>query len=441
MRLRCLPVLLLPLACAACDPAGPPASSASSVSSTPQPSVEAPRSPPGAAAAPPSTDELVGLAKSHNAFALDFYARARAAKGNLALSPLSIATALTMTWAGARGETAAQMQKVLHLEGSPDRALDAAGKLVASYEGAGQKVTLRLANRLFGEKSYTFDAGYLDRIRAAFGAPLEPVDFRGGADVTRQHINAWVAAQTQDRIKDLLPPASVDAAARLVLVNAIYFLGDWAQPFKKEATGPASFSTTAADRKDVPTMHQTADLRFAAADHVKVLELPYQGGDLTMTLVLPDAADGLDAVEARLTPSTLDAWLGALAATKVVVSLPKIEIDPPTPLSLADTLQAMGMPLAFDPARADFTGIANPPSPADRLYVTRVFHKAFVKVDEKGTEAAAATAVVLSPRALRRQEQPPAEFKADHPFLFLLRDVRSGMILFMGRVSDPAARG
>jgi serpin B len=187
-------------------------------------------------------------------------------------------------------------------------------------------------------------------------------------------------------------------------------------------------------------MKQVETFKLAVTDGVKLLEMPYQGGELAMTLVLPDAIDGLDAVEKRLTQAALDGWIGALRPERVIVALPKFEIDPPEPLSLGETLKALGMPLAFDRDKANFTGIANPPRPEDRLYIGKVFHKAFVKLDEKGTEAAAATAVVM-PRALGAppSRQPP-EFRADHPFLFFLRDTQSGTILFMGRVSDPAAK-
>jgi len=173
---------------------------------------------------------------------------------------------------------------------------------------------------------------------------------------------------------------------------------------------------------------------------VKVIELPYQNGGLAMGLVLPDAVDGLAALEAKLSADGLDKWFGAMKTTKVVVSLPKIEIDPGAPLALGDALSALGMPLAFDKAKADFTGIANPPSPADRLSIAQVFHKAFVKVDEKGTEAAAATAAPMAAAGAAPEPEKPAVFNADHPFLFFLRDVRSGMILFMGRVNDPASK-
>ena len=433
--MRTLATLLsLSLVLAACEP---PVPAVSAASDGPAPSASpAPASP----IAPPAAADASGFAKSSNALAFDLYGKARAQAGNLALSPISISTALTMTWGGARGETAAQMKKVLHAEGDAERAMDVSGKLLASFGNEGNKVTLRVANRLFGEKSYTFDQGYLDRTKAAFGAPLEALDFKKAAEPGRVHINAWVAKQTQDRIKDLLPPNALDGETRLVLTNAIYFLGDWQNQFDRDRTKPAAFHATAADAKDVPTMNQVEHFKFAATDGVKLLEMPYEGGEVAMTLVLPDAPAGLDAVEQRLSPELLTKWITGMQFDRVVVALPKFEINPAASLSLGDTLQALGMPLAFDRASADFTGIANPPSPADRLYISKVFHKAFVKLDEKGTEAAAATAVVMARAGSAAPSKPPSEFKADRPFLFFLRHLKSGAILFMGRVSDPAVK-
>ena len=225
-----------------------------------------------------------------------------------------------------------------------------------------------------------------------------------------------------------------------MVTNAIYFLGNWAVPFKKEATSPAPFFTTATDKRDVPTMHQTGEPHFAATDGVKLADLPYEGGSLALTIVVPDAVDGVGALEARLTPEALIRWLGAAAATRVILSLPSLTIAPATSLSLGDALSAMGMPLAFDRTAADFSGIARPPRPEDRLFISKVFHKAFVKVDEKGTEAAAATGVVMATPKIARVPQPAVELKADHPFLYLLRDLRSGLVLFMGRVADPTSK-
>jgi serpin B len=421
--MRSLPSLLaLSLACAGCD------------SGKSLPVIEAP------VTARPAAAELATFARSNNAFALDLHGKLRARPGNLAFSPLSISTALTMAWAGARGETAAQLAKGLHASGTPAQAADVAGKLVGSYRDPAKKVTLRVANRLFGEKTYTFEPAYLDLTRAAFAAPLQPLDFKHDFDASRQLINGWVERQTGDHIKNLLPPGALDDKTRLVLANAVYFLGDWANPFSKGATSPAPFHVTAADSKSVPMMSQVAHFAFAAGGGVKVLQMPYEGGDVAMTVVLPDAVNGLDAVEQRLTPATLDGWLAGLRTTEVIVSFPRFEIDPPAAIPLVAPLQELGMALPFDRERADFTGIAAPPDPGDRLYVEKVFHKAFVKVDEKGTEAAAATAVDVNAMATSVPAPNPPEFRADHPFLFLLRDVASGTILFMGRVSDPAAK-
>ncbi len=371
-RLR-LPLLALSLACAACDPPTPAASatSAAPAAQPPGPTASAATAPdpakPAAAAAPLGTpagaEEIKALARSSNAFALDFYAKARAQKGNLVVSPFSISTALAMTWAGAKGETAAQMKKVLHLDG--ERALDVAGSLIASYGAPDQKVTVHIADRLFGEKTYAFEQPYLSRVKSAFGAPLEPLDFKNAADAARGRINGWVAKETEDRIKDLVPEGGITSMTRLVLTNAIYFLGDWAMPFAKEATAPAPFFTTKTDKKDVPTMHQTQRLRFAATDGVKIVGPPLPGRRLAMTVVLPDAIDGLDAVEARLTPAALDRWLGAATETQVAVSLPKLDIAPKTSLSIGTRWPRWGCRSPSTPPAP--TSPASPTRPVRRI--------------------------------------------------------------------------
>lgn len=418
---RLIASLVVALACAACNPgAGGKTEGA-----------------PAPLAKPATPEELRVLAKSDNAFALDFYGRIRARKGNLVFSPFSIFTALTMTWAGARGETAAQMAKVLHLDGPGERTLDLAGAQIAGYGAPGQKVTLRVANRLFGEKTFAFEKPYLDRIQRSLGAPLEPLDFRGAPEAARGRINGWVAGQTNNRITGLIPPSGVDGNTRLVLTNAIYFLGEWATQFKKDLTRPEPFFSTPGAPHDVPTMHVHDHFRFAATDGVSILEMAYQGGALAMTFVLPDAVDGLGAVEARLSPAVFDAWMAAAGPSEVVVSLPKLSMAPAEPLSLAPLLSELGMPLAFG-GEADLTAIANPPNPSERLFVANVYHKAFLELDEKGTEAAAATAVAVA--AAPAAAPPVSVFKADHPFLFFLRDTRSGLVLFMGRVTDPGEK-
>jgi len=389
--------------------------------------------------AAPSAEELASVARSNNAFALDLYARSRAKPGNLAVSPLSISTALTMTWAGARGETADQMKKALRIEGSAEATLSAEGKLLSALTEPGQPVTLRIANRLFADKACQLQPPFLALTGRTLGASLERLDFAHDPEASRVTVNDWIAKATEERIQDLIPAGGVSAETTLALTNAIYFMGKWASPFRAESTSPAPFLLNGGASKEVPTMRQGAWLRFAATDGVKVLDMPFVGGALAMTLVLPDAVAGLGDTEARLSPALLASWVSAMKPVTVDVALPKFEINPAASLALADTLKAMGMGLAFDAARADLTGLATPP-PGKRLVISDVFHKAMVKVDEAGTEAAAATAVIVVEKASAAEPERGAEFHADHPFLFLLRHVASGAILFMGRVDDPSSK-
>lgn len=384
---------------------------------------------------PPGSEAMKRLADGSNAFGLDLYGRLRTSPGNLAFSPASLSLALAMTWGGARGETAARMKEVMRFGGSPGEVMEGWGRLAAALQDPARPLTLRIANRLFGEKSYRFESAFLDTTRAAFGASLEPLDFKAAPEPSRVHINGWVEGATEKRIRDLIPPQGIFGDTRLVLVNALYFLAEWRDTFEKDMTFSASFFASRTQKKDVPTMHRTGSFRFAQKDGVKMLEIPYKGDTMSMLVVLPDDVDGLGVLESSLTAERLGGLVQSLAPQRVSVSLPKFEINPAAALSLGDLLKAMGMAVAFDRQKADFTGIANPPDPADRLFIGGVFHKAFVKVDEKGTEAAAATAVVM----LRAQGMPmrATEFKADHPFLFFLRDDASGLILFMGRVAEP----
>ena len=371
-----------------------------------------------------------------NAFGFDLYRRLCRQPGNLVMSPASLTTALTMTWAGARGETAAQMREVLHLEGTADEAIAASGGLASSLQNPSPPVVLRIANQLFAEKTYELMPAYVERIRQAFGAPVELLDFQEAPEPSRVHINEWVESETEQRIRDLIPPTVIDPDTRLVLVNAIYFLGSWEKPFYERATRPAPFHLTGSETKDVPTMYCTDSFFISDKEGVTAMELPYAGGQLSMLLLVPDKVDGLAALEGGLDTQGLDALTSGMEQNLVSVALPKFEVSPES-MSLKKELEALGMPLAFDRQSADFTGIANPPNPADRLVVSEVFHKGFIKVDEKGTEAAAATAVIMMLRGGGPPEEP-RELKVDRPFLFLIRDNKSGLVLFLGRVSDPS---
>ncbi|MDQ3032924.1 MAG: serpin family protein [Myxococcota bacterium] len=395
---------------------------------TPEPEPEGDPEMPAARVLTDEEERTVGRAV--NGLGADLFARLAAQPGNVALSPASIEAALAMTTAGARGPTQEEMLRVLHAE---EPAIDAIGQALRRWDDPDRETyTLRVANRLFAEDRYTFEEAYLARVRAAFAAPVERLDFVGAADPSRQRINGWVAEHTRDRIRDLIPSGAIDPDTRLVLVNAVYLDASWQAPFDRAQTRPASFRVDGGTAAQVDTMHRTARMALGVIDGATVIELPYRGDEIAMRFVLPaeGTAPAAWATEAHLSDAA------QLTERRVELSIPKFRIETAS-IPLSDHLQAMGMSLAFDPAQADFTGMANPPSPADRLYISSAFHKAFVRVDEEGTEAAAATAVIMSTRGMAAPEPDPIRVRFDRPFLFVLRDLRTGAVLFLGRVSDP----
>ncbi len=393
--------------------------------------------PPATAIAAPTGEQLEGFASSSNAFAFDLYEKVRGEDGNLAYSPASISLAFAMTYAGARGETATQMKDVLRLPDDAAAVHDSASRILAQWNDPERETyELRVVNRLFGEESYTFVPDFVALTRDRYRAPFEGVSFISDPDAQRQHINGWVMEQTNDRIEDLLPEGSIDDQTRLVLVNAIYFLGKWVHAFDPEATSDETFYVNGRAATDVPLMQQTGTFAYGETDDVQVLEMPYVGDELSMTIVLPKERRGLSSIEESLSQENLDSWLGATSEQRTRVFIPRFELEDAR-IPLKDALISMGMEIPFDRHRADFTAMAAPPNPADELYIADCFHEAFVKVDEEGTEAAAATAVVMAtPEAAPPQE--PAVFRADHPFLFFIRDRQSGAILFVGRMNDPS---
>lgn len=426
MRRRHFLALLAPALAVACGHASEPSGSEAPVDeleTTEVPKLDA-----------PTTEDRGAATLSSNAFAFELYGKVRRATGNRALSPLSVSTALTMTWAGARGETADQMGKVLHLAGGGQGPLESAAKVAASLQSSSD-YELTLANRLFGDRTVGFEPMFLDVSKRYFGAPLAPLDFVGDLDGSRRAINEWTAKQTQQKIKDLIPDGALAESTRLVLVNATYFLAAWETPFEASATTDRPFSIDTDTNKPVPTMHGRIAARFVERDGAKLVSLPYKGKDLSMVLVVPNDVDGLEAVEASMTADSFKSFLDGAQPTKVDVALPKFEIDPSAPLALASVLAELGMPLLFDRVRADLTGIANPKEADKRLSISQVLHKAYVKIDEKGTEAAAATAVL----ALEGGVASAPELRADRPFAFYIVD-DAGLVLFMGRVVDPSQK-
>lgn len=388
--------------------------------------------PPVSPPVPSAPGDPVG--QSVNGFGFDLWRQV--GSGNQTLSPASIAIALDMTLAGARGETAAQMARVLHVDGDLAAHHAATGAMLRRWQSAGD--SLAVANRLFVERGYRLEDGFMDLIRDRYAAPVEQLAFADDPAQARARINDWVSDQTRTRIQDLIPPDGVTADTQLVLTNAIWLLAEWQRPFEPAATHPADFFSGRGRARQVPTMNARGAYQVGTLGDVRLLEMPYRDADLAMLFVLPGERDGLAAVEADLGVARLAAWVAALEARDAVVALPRFRIAPTRSFALSAALKAMGMPAAFDPRRADFTGMADPTSPADRLAISEVFHRAFVAVDEAGTEAAAASAVVMMRAGSAMRPGEPFVFRADHPFLFLLRDTRSGAVLFIGRVLDPA---
>lgn len=365
-----------------------------------------------------------------NTLGIELLGLAAKPEENTALSPFSIQTALVMTYAGAEGDTRDQMAKVLHLP--PDAVADFSA-FQKDVLAPRKDVTLNVANRLFGQKGFQFVPAYLALVKDRFDAPLEPLNF-AKSEQARVHINSWVEKQTKERIRDLIPAGGITSATTLVLVNAIYLKAQWAKPFEKSATAPHPFQLASGKAVDVPTMTANVSVGYKEEKNFRAISIPYSGGDLQFVIFLPEKADGLAALEKRLTPKLLGES-AKLPAEEVRLSLPKFKLEPPL-FSLKDVLVGLGMKSAFDipPGSANFSGIA-PRHADDYLAISQVFHKAFVEVDEQGTEAAAATAVVMARMSARLSE--PREVRVDRPFLFAIQHRPSGACLFLGRVTDP----
>jgi serpin B len=381
---------------------------------------------------PVNQEHVPPVVEAGNHFAFDLYERLRTTDGNLFFSPASISVALAMTYAGAAENTEAEMAKTLHFHIPKTQVNDEMRSLLASWKSSDKKQGYRLnvANRLWGQEAYKFLDDYLRVTRDDYGAELARVNFNQ-ADAARDAINKWVEDNTQDKIKNLIPSAGTIQGARLVLTNAVYFKGEWRDQFNKAFTKDQDFHSSDARTIKAPLMTQKHRFRYAAADGLQFLELPYGDGSLSMVVLLPKKVDGLSDLESKLTAASLDQWRTSATSRDVIVFLPKFKTT--AQFQLADVLKAMGMASAFDAKTADFSGMTG----GRDLFISAVLHKAFVDVNEEGTEAAAATGVVMMPMAARINPEPPPVFRADHPFVFLIRDNRNGAILFLGRIVDP----
>jgi serpin B len=372
------------------------------------------------------------VGQMNNALAMDLYSRLSQNSGNHFFSPTSIRTALAMAWAGARGQTAEQMATTLHLDADPDAGAKLGSFLRSLNESGGKGgFELSVADALWGLRGYPFTPAYLANVEKNYGGHLAELDFVNDPDGSRKTINDWVAGQTHDKIKDLLPPGSVVPTTHLVLTNAIYFKGKWDRPFEKSNTHEADFAVSADRKVSAPFMYQQAKFRYAEDDDVQVLELPYGNGELSMRILLPKNAGHFAAFEHGLTASRFEDFGGRLQTEDVQVWLPRFKVE--TEYRLEEVLPAMGMKLAFEPGRADFGGMTS----ASSFFISAVIHKAYVQTDEEGTEAAAATGVTMRATAVLVRK-PPKQFRADHPFVFAIVHRPSGAILFMGRLNSPS---
>jgi len=373
------------------------------------------------------------LAGDNAAFAVDLYRQVCAGEGNLFLSPYSVSSALAMTLAGAGGETARQMNAALRFSLGPDALHPAFAEMaerVGRIQSAGD-VTLRAANALWPQDRHPFREAFLSLVRAHYGAAVRPQNYIQDAEGARQRINADVAEHTERKITDLIPAGILNDMTRLVLTNAIYFKGNWASPFRPEHTKDAPFFLQADQGVPVPMMQQKDRFGYAETPKCQILEIPYAGDAVSMLVLLPRAVDGLSRLESDLTRDNLSAWRQSLNRREVRLLLPRFKMTARFRLDAA--LKALGMTDAFDEARADFSGMDGG---AGRLFIGAVLHKAYVDVNGQGTEAAAATGVVVG---LTAMAEPPPEFRADHPFVFMILERETGTILFLGRVTDPRA--
>jgi len=376
--------------------------------------------------------EMKTLVEGNTAFALQLYGKLRSTEGNLALSPYSISSALAMTCAGARGDTARQMEQTLHFDQSKTDLHALFARLDTALKAAQGSNELSMANSLWPQEKYPFRAEFLNLLKKDYGATVTPLNYEQEAEQARVTINQWVDDKTRHKIAEIIGPRVLTGLTRMVLVNAIYFKGTWATPFPESATRPDKFYAKPDTTVPVPFMHKRGSFSYGENDQLQLLALPYVGRRLEMIILLPRSRDGMGQLENSLTAASLSAWTSGMRDQQVNVALPKFKMS--SGFALGEALRALGMKDAFDPDRADFSGMDGN---SHWLYISAVLHKAFVDVNEKGTEAAAATAVVVMARGLARPVEPPREFRADHPFLFLIRDSTTGSILFMGRVAKP----
>ncbi len=384
----------------------------------------------------PQTD-LSTLVAGNNTFAINLYEALRPQDGNLVFSPYSISLALAMTYAGARNETESQMAQTMQFTLPQDQlhpafnALDLELASEGKAQGSnGQPMQINIANAIWAEQTYHFQQAYLDLIAKNYGAAIQLADFVKNFDPVRGQINNWVSNQTKNKVNDLLAPSSVDSNTRMVLVNAIYFKADWAVPFDANTTSDSTFTLLDGSQSQVKMMNNSElGLNYVKGDGYQAVELPYNGNTAAMDIIMPDDGN-FQNFESTLNAQNLNDIFSSMNTMPIALGLPKFTFT--TDFSLSDQLKSLGMTDAFDSNKADFSGMTG----NHDLFISDVVHKAFVAVDEKGTEAAAATAVIM--QAMSAPPIQKVHLVIDHPFIFVIRDLTSGQILFIGRVLNPA---
>ena len=373
------------------------------------------------------------IAGANSQFALDLYNHLRLEEGNLFFSPLGITTAIAQVWIGAKGDTRLEMARALHFSESATLVHRSYGAIITSLNSrkALGLYDLALINRLWLDSSATIKKSFLEISRDHYKSAPERIGFSANPESARELINRRILDDVRGKIKDLIPPKALDTETRFVITNSIYFKGDWQRPFSKAASKARPYYPAPGDTIQVPTMYQEGEFRLAQNDTCSLITLPYDGNDLIMIIVLPQKVDGLGEIETNLNKGTLNRWLGNQVNSKVRVSLPLFKMN--SSYHLNQYLRELGIESAFDQEKADFTGMTD----VKPLWISSVFHKGFISVNEEGTEAAAGTGVVL--KSIGEIEASPPVFRADHPFLFLIQDRITKCVLFMGRVVNPLA--
>ena len=384
------------------------------------------------------------FADENNDFALAMYEQLRQRPGNLFFSPFGIRAALGMAEAGAKGETALQMREALQISSSDEtRHVDFA-KISHRLNAAGVgEYEMEVANSLWCQDGTPLQPGFLDLIARHYGGGVNLLDFEHAAGAARETINHWVEDKTREKIREIIPPGGIDAETQLVLVNAVYFKGKWVLQFLKTATRDEPFYLEGGGTVQAPLMRQESHIWYLQGGGYQAVDLCYRGGDLSMLVLLPDRKDRLRDLERTLSTRMLNQCVARTHKTEVKLFLPRFKVSWGA-VNLKDQLTTLGMPLAFARFHADFSGINGREPPAeDSLFISTVVHKAFVEANEEGTEAAAATSSDMEFATASRFSKPPPVpvFRADHPFLFAIRDWKTNAILFLGRITDPTREG